>query len=142
MPSYKEIQKNYVAELRALQPELIEWWKRVAGIEKINDLPNAEAAVRWPTAFSGHPRAIAVFRKYFMQVDDLNYENEENFAEPPPSDDPESLWGTEVTSPKLPFVRPVDLLINDIKDVAPDIYKMVAGIVFVPVGLNQFDEAV
>lgn len=142
MPSYKDIQDSYIAELRALQPELMQWWKRIAGIEKINDPPDPEVANRWPTAFSGHPRVVATFRKYFMQIDDLNYENEMAYVDARPPDDPEVLWGNEEASPPYPFMRPVDLLIYEIKDLAPDIHKMVAGIVFVPVGLNQHDEAV
>ncbi len=142
MQSYKDIQQSYIAELRALQPQLMEWWKRIAGIEKINDVPGPEVTNRWPTAFSGHPRVLASFRKYFMQIDDLNYENEMAYVETRAPDDPETLWGIDVDSPPFPFMRPVDVLIYEIKDLAPDIHKMVAGIVFVPVGLNQHDEAV
>ena len=84
MASYEEIQANYIAELRALQPSLIEWWKQLTGIERINDAVGQEFANRWPTAFSGHPRIIATFRKYFMQIDDLNYENEVTYIQPKP----------------------------------------------------------
>lgn len=142
MPSYEEIQAGYIAELRALQPSLMEWWKQLSGIQNINDAADRDVANRWPTAFSGHPRVIATFRKYFMQVDDLNYENEVNYAEPRPPGNSEFLWGSEEGSPAFPYVPPNVLLIDQIKELAPDIHKLVAGIVFVPVGLNQFDEAV
>lgn len=142
MQSYAEIQESYIAELRALQPVLMDWWKRIAGLDKINDPPPADIANRWPTAFSGHPRVIAVFRKHFMLIDDLNYENEVNYVEAQQPANHEELWGVDGESPKFPYMRPNDLLIHDIKELAPDLQKLVAGIVFVPVGLNQFDEAV
>jgi hypothetical protein len=142
MRSFEEIQQAYIHELRLLQPELMEWWKTLAGIKKLGDPVPAEVSNRWPTGYSGHPRVLAVFRNYYLEIDDLNHDALQAAGEPPPEKPPEELWGTNDNGEPVDYRRPVDLLILDIKTKAPDLDKLVAGIVYIPVGLNQFEEAV
>ena len=142
MRSFEDIQQAYIDELRALQPELIAWWKRLTGINELGDPVPQDIANRWPTAYSGHPRMLAVFRRYYLEIDDLNYEGLEKAKEPVPEKSNDELWGTNDNGEPVAYRRPVDLLILEIGPKAPDIHKLVAGIVFVPVGLNQYDEAV
>ncbi|TIU61764.1 MAG: hypothetical protein E5W30_07665, partial [Mesorhizobium sp.] len=72
MRTFEEVQQAYIDELRLLQPELIAWWKNLAGLDKLSDPVPPEIANRWPTGYSGHPRVLAVFRKYYLEIDDLN----------------------------------------------------------------------
>ena len=142
MRSFEEIQQAYIDELRLLQPELMEWWKKLAGIERLGDPVPAEISNRWPTGYSGHPRVLAVFRNYYLEIDDLNHDALQAAEQPAPEKPSEELWGTNDNGEPIDYRRPVDLLILDIKTKAPDLHKLVAGIVYIPVGLNQFEEAV
>ncbi|RWB59700.1 hypothetical protein [Mesorhizobium sp.] len=142
MRTFEEIQQDYINELRLLQPELIVWWKKLARLNELADPVPAEVANRWPTGYSGHPRVLAVFRKYYLEIDDLNQDALEAAQEPPPQKHPEELWGTNDNGDPIGYRQPLDLLILDIKAAAPDLHKLVAGIVYVPIGLNQFEEAV
>jgi hypothetical protein len=142
MRSFEEIQQAYIDELRLLQPQLMEWWMKLAGIKKLGDPVPAEISNRWPTGYSGHPRVLAVFRNYYLEIDDLNHDALQTAEQPPAEKPPEELWGTNDNGEPIDYRRPVDLLILDIKTKAPDLHKLVAGIVYIPVGLNQFEEAV
>jgi hypothetical protein len=139
----QELQSNYIAEMRTLQKELIPWWLKLAGIDELgNEVPN-RVNTRWPFGYSGHPRVVAVFRKYFLEIerhnDDLLFESRARIQAKP---DLDRGWGDEGDAESVGLRRPVDILIGDIEDLAPDINKLVAGIVFVPVGLNQYNESV
>lgn len=141
MDTYEEIQDRYIAALRKVQPGLIAWWKEVAGLDNLNDSVRPEIANRWPTGYSGHPRVMAIFREHFFAIDDLNRQHLEALEDRP--DRPrKELWFDDAEDDEVAFRRPVDLLILGIEDKAPDIHKLVAGIVYVPVGLDQYDEAV
>lgn len=137
MSRHKEVQKKYIAEMRNLQSVLLPWWMDIAGINEPNEMPPLKVSLRWPTAFSGHPRAIEVFRRYFIEIEDLNNERENTSEKYINST---FIWGEELENTDFDVIKPADLLIFDIEYLAPDIYKFVSGIVFVPVGLNQYDE--
>lgn len=140
--SFDSIQENYIAEVRALKPILFDWWMKLTGIETMNEPPASVFDENWPFKISGHPRLIEIFRRYYMKTEDLNDQalqdaktRSENRARP-------SDWMEEEAPPVLDRVDPIDLLVWDIQEIAPDIYKLAAGIVYVPIGLNQYDERV
>lgn len=142
MDKYEEIQDRYIAALRKVQPGLIAWWKEVARLDKLSDPVRPEIANRWPTGYSGHPRILAIFREHFFEIDDLNREHVEALKDRPTDRPRKELWFDDAEAQEVGFRRPVDLLILGIEAKAPDIHKLVAGIVYVPVGLDQYDEAI
>lgn len=111
--SFEELQDAYIEEVRAFKPDLYAWWLALTGIEQMNETPGEEFLQTWPFRVSGHPRIIAIFRRFYLAVEHLNE------------------VGTAGQT------NPVDLLICDIQDKAPDIFKIAAGIVYVPVGLDH-----
>ncbi len=129
-PRYAETRDRYVAELRGLMPDILDWWAN--GASDNPDAPN-DFEKRWPAGPVAHPRILEVVRRYFLLVDALNTENRVDSAEPLPSD-PESEWGVEPPPKPRDFVRPIDIVVNDLERVAPDIYGVMAALVFVPVG--------
>lgn len=141
MRSFDEIQAAYVNEMRALQPELIEWWRTLAGVSDPNDPAPPDVTLRWPTGFSGHPRAIEVFRRYFLEIEERNDRVFRAVGESR-GDVPDIAWGVDQGTPRPQMRRAAELLIDEIDFVAPEIAKFVAGFVFIPVGLNQYDEPV
>lgn len=137
-----DVQAAYIAELRELQPGLLRWWTSLGGLASPDDPPPAEVLARWPFGIAGHPRVIEVFRRHFLALDALNQSELAEHGEPE-SRDPasEEGWGEDDSGERLGYQRPQDLLIFEIPAIAPDLAKLVAGIVYVPVGLNQYDEA-
>lgn len=142
MDNYEEVQASYIARLRAIQPGLLLWWSGLTGSPDPNEAPPAEVANRWPTGIAGHPRVIAIFREHFLRIDELNEEYLDQREDPEADAGSEDLWGVDDQGEEVAIRSPQDLLIFDIKDQAPDLAKLVAGLVFIPVGLNQHDEAV
>lgn len=144
MDTVEEIQAAYIADLRALLPDLFAWWKQLAGVEDMNDPPPPDVAARWPTGISGHPRLLDVFQTYFFELDELNeraLEGARLADRTQARDVPESEASAEATAP-IPTgtYRPVDVLINDIGPMAPDLAKLVQGIIMIPVGLDPDEE--
>ncbi|WP_208603647.1 hypothetical protein [Mesorhizobium loti] len=75
-----------------------------------------------------------MLRTYYLAVHALNREFET--LRPPLDTTPrESDWGTDDEEADVPFVLPIDLLVNDLESIAPDLYEIMSNLVFVPVGL-------
>ncbi|TIT80212.1 MAG: hypothetical protein E5W57_03770 [Mesorhizobium sp.] len=139
MAALDDVQARYVAELRALAPGLRAWWKRMCA-------QNGEQTMltRWPTGISGHPRTLAVFRKYYFEIEALNDEAMLTEEEEDDDDDEitEDMWGEDDDDEGTDVGDHAELLIYDIEDVAPDIYELVDGICYVPVGLTPDEDPV
>lgn len=132
---YAEIQTRYIEDVRTVLPNVLDWWYAQAQSDASN-IRTADTAnsfeKRWPAGPGSHPRILAVFRQYFLEVDDLNLEHEAQPEKPAPPH--EDLWGVDELEEGRPFVRPVDLLINDIEALDPELFGVLQGIVFIPVG--------
>jgi hypothetical protein len=139
-----ELQDAYIAELRALLPELFTWWKRIAGVDRMDDPVPEEVALRWPTGISGHPRVLEVFQRYFLELDDLNeaaLEQARELHEARKREEPdEEAWGVDDLPIPTGVRKPVDVLINEIEAKAPDLAKLVFGIIMIPVGLDPEED--
>lgn len=139
METVDELQDAYIADLRALLPELVAWWKALAGVAGMDEPAPPEIAARWPTGISGHPRVLEVFQTYFFELDDLNElaaERARAAAEARARGMPEVDASAVEDEPEETGKHlPVDVLINDIGAKAPDLGKLVQGIIMVPVGL-------
>ena len=123
----EDIQARYIRDLRALRPGLEAWWEKV-----ISARGEEGAWKRWPTGISGHPRVLAVFRQYFLEIEELN----DKKTGPPPGPDPkgEEMWGHDDESEDIEFEVHVEWLIFNVADEAPDLEDLVNGICFVPIG--------
>lgn len=136
MASARELQSGYIAELRAVAPAIDGWW------EELNNGPRAKfAQYRWPTGPAGHPRVLAIFRKYFLLIEQ---ENEELRRKPLAAwpEDTKEMWGKASMGGERQIENPADLLIHDIPTLAPDVGHLALGIVFVPIGLDEEEEFV
>lgn len=125
----EEIQRAYIAELRALAPELRRWWEE--GVAREGE----EAFhLRWATRLAGHPRFIEVFRRHYLWIDRLNAELEGRARDELPPE--EARWGIDDLGPEHPLHIPREILLDDIETVAPDVADLVEGLFFVPVGVD------
>ncbi|MBZ9683630.1 MULTISPECIES: hypothetical protein [unclassified Mesorhizobium] len=138
---YKDIQAHYLAEMRTILPGVMTWWKAQAvrdASKLVGSAPQNEFESRWPAGPTAHPRVLHVFRKYFLEIDNLNLHNESREA--PGSDDIEETdWGAD-DEPEVDFQLAIDLLVDDLPSVAPDVYELVKGLVFVPIGQSPDEE--
>lgn len=139
-PRYEDIQSRYLAEMRQILPEIMAWWK-ANGVRDATDIttpPSNDFEKRWPAGPTAHPRVLHIFREYFLEIDELNVENEDR---EPPKDTAakESEWGTDEDE-EADFQLPIDLLVDDLSDTAPDVYGLVKAMVFVPIGLSPDEE--
>lgn len=133
MATAHELQARYITELRAIAPPIDAWW------QNLNSDPRAK--YRWPTGPGGHPRVLAVFRKYFLLIEELNEELRCRPLGSPP-ENREETRGQQSPGESQQIEKPVDLLINDIPNLAPDVGHLALGIAFVPIGLNEKKEFV
>jgi hypothetical protein len=130
------LQANYIEELRAVAPEVERWWQSSIARNVMKGHPKGKSLdfdTRWPAGKSSHPRLLAVFRKYFLQAEAINatlyYEAQDKGG----SID-EGSWGVETQQPTREQVLPIELLVEDIEDEAPDLFEFVEGLVFIPIG--------
>lgn len=134
--SIETIQARYIAELSALLPQLEVWWERMLVAH------GAAAWKRWPTGYSGHPRVLAVFRKYYFQIEALNDAAVERSNDDEPALSDEDLWGTEDDADDLAVEDHADWLIFSVLDEAPELEDLVNGLCFVPIGMQPDEEPV
>jgi hypothetical protein len=144
MSAVDDLQDNYIRDLRAVLPELEAWWKNLSGVVKMEDPAPPEIMRRWPTTISGHPRVLDIFQTYFFELDYLNQvalqESQARQEAQKQTLIKESDWGETPEPESTDFKRPVDVLINHIGAKAPDLNKLVLGIIMVPVGLDPEEE--
>ncbi|WP_095080759.1 hypothetical protein [Mesorhizobium sophorae] len=138
---YDDLQAEYVADLRKVLPPVMAWWKEHAGRgpEKMQDAKSLNSfEQRWPMGPVAHPRVLEVVRIYYLRILELNRENETN--KQPDAAPEEGDWGSDDDSDDVDFALPVDLLVNDLKTAAPDLFEIMTFLVFVPVGLSPGGE--
>jgi hypothetical protein len=137
---YSSIVDRYLAEMRAIRPSIIAWWDAHA-VRPVEELEFSSAQNdferRWPAGPTAHPRVIEIFRRYFLEIDHLNLEIEAQDDEGRTA--VESDWGLGADEDD-PFQLPIDLLVDDLQSTAPDVYQLVKGMVFVPIGLSPDEE--
>jgi hypothetical protein len=139
---YKGLQERYLAEMRTILPTVMAWWKANAvrdPAELKTSTPQNEFEARWPAGPTAHPRVLHVFRKYFLEIDALNLDNESRRTSDRVAAK-DSDWGKDEDPEEVDFQLPIDLLVDDLPTVAPDVYELVKGLVFVPIGLNPDEE--
>ncbi len=139
---FREIQGRYRAEMHGIMPAIMEWWFDGLDASK----PDAEGVSafesRWPAGPAAHPRVLEVFRRYFLETDAMNLDNEESGRTSRGDPLAEESWGIDGDSGTRPFVRPIDLLVHDLESVDPDLFEVLGALVFVPVGLDPNGEFV
>lgn len=140
--SFEEVQSEYIAEMEELRPFVEDWWNALfKGADKSSEA-SRHVWKRWPTGPAGHPRVLAVFRKYFLIIDRLNDINIIEYEKIEPEYDLKNIWKEKIEDRRITLFKPVDILINELEHSHPDIFEIVRGIAFIPVGVNHHKESV
>lgn len=138
---FEQLQRDYIEALRPVVAAALRWWNTHCPYPHTELRPFDEMAPfhrRWIAGPAAHPRVLAVFRQYWFQVQDLN----DHFASAPAAlhvdvDTPDK----NLSAPARPRELPIDLLVNDLSTIAPDLFEVMQGIVYVPIGTNPlYDE--
>ena len=142
MPDYDTVLRDYVAEMRVAREKALAWWEALLAKEgalapgQRRGLP---VDLRWPAGPASHPAVIAVYRKYFLLVDELNERGDS------PADeagggavDSESSWGEddEAGQPADTTIEPRPLLLDNVVKVDEEVHAFVQMLVFNPVGTD------
>ena len=133
MSEYDRIFAEYEQEVLALIPFLEEWWSEIADIRRGKTVRDN----RWPLGFSGHPRFIAVFRKYALIVLELNDQPDSEF---PDADlTVRELWEKGETEPEEDRgKRPRSILIDDFIERHPEYGEQFRRFTYIPLGIVDY----
>jgi hypothetical protein len=128
----------YLAELRQAVVEVQQWRRRLALGEKYNEA-GMQIDEIWPSGLASHPRIIAVFRKYWLQVAHVieDYERREELEE---DDAPgEEDWGADEDDEEGEMASdPRDVLLGQLREQAPDLFAHFKQFLFMPIGLDDY----
>lgn len=131
-----EIYESYEREVLALRPELEAWWERIAGTV----VDGLERDDRWPSGPFSHPRFIALFRRYFLEILHRNDAIEAADSESEDEDaDDESRWGEDdPEEPEGPEpIRPQSLLIEELAARRPELIPRLEFFLFMPIASDD-----
>ena len=73
MPDYDAVLRDYVEEMRGAREKALAWWEALLAKEAAQPPggpPGLPVDLRWPAGPASHPAVIAVYRKYFLLVDE------------------------------------------------------------------------
>lgn len=138
-PDFETLREDYLRALRPVVADALRWWDAHCPYPHTEPRPFAARTPfhqRWTAGPAAHPRVLAVFREYWFRADALNDRLEDEARAAAAADQPEgeAAWGTDAPPPDLPRVLPMDLLVNDLETVAPDLHEVMQGLVYVPIG--------
>jgi hypothetical protein len=133
--AYSSITARWVAELRDALPLIEAWWEELAA-----ELAGRDPRLRnihWPAGPVSHPRFIAIYRKYFFEILQLNQRAME--AENGNDRVGEEVWGTEaeeadLSDEGLDPIPPDELLLERLPRHAPDLGEYFRFFAFRPIG--------
>lgn len=135
--THEDLFDNYVEELSAAKVEIMEWWNGLyqdlpEGLDE--DEKEKQIRLRWPAGPASHPRIIAIFRKYYFEVERLN----EHFMGQEPEESAEGGWGveTEEKVSKKMSILPQSLLLDQLETDAPELLEMMEYFVYMPIGID------
>lgn len=145
MDLYAKLFEEYVIELEEAREDAIKWWNKVIQIEGeiLGDRNKAEFFVRWrwPLGPTSHPRVIAVFRKYYLAIEDINREllekeeqGEFTFKLPE-----EGMWGIndEMAEQDSLIQHPRTILFERLEEAAEPLARFMDSLVFIPIGADS-----
>lgn len=130
MTNIADIRDRYIEELRGVLPTLQAWWDKMEADE------GEVVWKRWPTGLAGHPRVLAIFRKYYLEIDAVDREQSM------PEEEPVEKWGIDSMGEEMGSVRPANVLLFDLPSFAPDLTDVTEGICFLPIALDEKEEVV
>ena len=142
---YHQIIADYVVALRAGFADVGVWWNALLEAEAASGRGPADAMhrlrMRWPLAEASHPRIIGVFTSHFDIAEQENQRILDRDDRPEADFDfrSERAWydddEDDENNPDA-LMRPADLLLSTLEDVAPDLAPKMQSFLFIPVRID------
>jgi len=139
---YDEILTRYVSDLGAAQGRSLKWWSELIAREMQAGRPKAEAEhicrMRWPMGPASHPGIIAVYRRYFLKIGEINEEFLNQQIVDSSFNDPE-LWyiGPEDEGDSNAVIQPAVLLLDGLGRRDMELRDFMLHFVFLPIGMDS-----
>jgi hypothetical protein len=154
--AFDSIFARYVADLEAALPEVTAWFEQLKKSPKYRT-GGFDIEETWPGLLGSHPRMIAIFRTYFLElailIERLDLAEEEEDDEPADEDD----WGSDDEDDddydddddddddddedddldERPD-HPRHVLIEQLQAERPDLYQHFRQFMFIPVGVEDY----
>ncbi|TPI41531.1 hypothetical protein FJW05_24270 [Mesorhizobium sp. B2-9-1] len=134
MSLYTDIYSRYEREVLDLLPQLESWWSEIANVRR----GRTGRDDRWPLGLSGHPRFIAIYRRYMLEILRINDEHQKRMQEPPLSR--QDLWDKGHTDDGERVAKPQSILIEDLIQANPALGDHFRYFMFIPIGADDFGE--
>ncbi len=142
MDPYRELFEEYVTELAVARNAALDWWRELTAREaaKFGSAESAELALkqRWPMGPTAHPRVIAVYRKYYLAVDEINRsiidDEGESFTSHPLDD---SAWQPDADGEEDWIQHPRVVLYERLDEVDVGLARFMDAFVFIPIGMDS-----
>ena len=142
---YDEILTRYVNDLAAARGQALVWWNELVAREVPAGRPKMEAErlcrMRWPMGAASHPRIIEVYRRYFLEVGEVNEEFLSHEIVGHGFNDP-ALW---VVGPEIEdeggdsnaVIQPAKLLLEGLGKRDMELRNFMLHFVFLPIGMDS-----
>ena len=137
--THDDLVNDYIEDLNAARVEVMQWWDGLHQDMPEDLKPEEKEELirrRWPAGPASHPRFIAIFRKYFFEVEKLNnlltnQEQQENasFKE-------EASWGEDEGGVQKGAIPPQALLLDQLETRAPELANIMKYFLYMPIGVN------
>ena len=141
MDPYSDLFEAYVKALRSARHEALRWWGELLAREASarGNEAAAEQAIRlrWPLGPTAYPRVIAVYRHYYLAIEDLNrnlVDDEEGELRAHPLDD--TAWRADEEQ-AISVQHPRAVLYERLDEVDVELARFMDHLLFVPIGADH-----
>ena len=142
--THDDLVKDYIEELNAAKVEVMQWWDELHQSLPERLKPGEKEKLirsRWPAGPASHPRFIAIFRKYFFEVEKLNDQLTSQEPEEDASFEDETGWGEDEGGVQEEgYIPPQALLLDQLETRAPELANIMKYFVYLPIGLDPDGE--
>lgn len=130
----EEIQFEYAQALKKVKLSVDDWWAKISMLRGEREVYGI-----WPTGPTGHPRVLAVYRTYFLRIEEINDQRLRSMTnKDEPEYEPEyEPWGEEHSPEVSDLVSHADVLIYGVATKYPELKEIVSGFGLNPIGLDE-----
>ena len=141
--THEKIVNEYIEELSSELINVKQWWNELIENVPGDDSPSEKeikVRFRWPAGPASHPRIIAIFRKYYFLVENLNNELME-MEDQSDIGSEEVGWGEESDfAQEQGYIPPQALLLTQLETRAPELFEVMEYFAYIPIGLDPDEE--